>query len=390
MKLTTEDRLATGGEAVARADDGRVVFVVNAAPNETVEVTIVEEKKRYLRAEVSSVITPSPSRVEPECRHFDTCGGCVLQHVDAATQTRLKDAAALETIARLGKIDVATIDHLPPWSGEAYGYRSRARFALAPAGVVGYRAKKSHSVVDVEECPILTPAAARGLAALRGVHGGGSEVREVSVISTSSAVLADDPVNAAALNEHDVRSTPGATLEADDDRGLLLLSPRVFAQANAEGNVALVDQVAAWVEALSPKLVVELYAGSGNLTRTIAPHADRVIAIEQSAGAAELSRRVAQANVDVWSEPVESGMARIEEAVSVVVLDPPRRGLSEEALAGVVGLGASHLVYVSCDPGTFARDVALLAESEYTLQRVRTFDLYPHTTHLELIGVFAR
>lgn len=396
MRLKTEDRLATGGEAVARAEDGRVVFVVGAAPNETVEVEVTQEKKRFLRARVLRVIEPSPARVEPECAHYDVCGGCVLQHVDAAVQTRLKDAAAVQTLARVGRVEPGSYEHLAPWSGAAYGYRTRARFAVAER-VVGYRGSKSHAVVDVTACPILASGTARALEALRALaeaEGFATEgVVDVSVIATSSDVLADATEAQDALAPYGVRADPDATLEADDGRGLLLLSPRVFAQANADGNAALVDQVAAWVEAAAPRVVLELYSGSGNFTRAIAKHAERVVAVEQSGEAAELAKRVAADGVETWGVSVESGLLQWRgagEDADLVLLDPPRRGMDPAALEALVAIAPPRIVYVSCDPGTFARDAAALADAGYRLEAFRVFDLYPHTAHVECAATFAR
>ncbi|MEQ9496577.1 MAG: TRAM domain-containing protein [Deltaproteobacteria bacterium] len=385
MQLVTEDRLATGGEAVARADDGRVVFVAGAAPNETVEVEITQQKKRFLRARVLSVVEPSAARVEPQCAHYEICGGCVLQHVEAATQTRLKDAATIQTITRVGRVDPSTYEHLAPWSGAAYGYRTRARFAVAD-GVVGYRGAKSHRVVDVESCPILAPGAARGLAALRTASPSVDGIVDVSVIGSGDDVLADAP---SALEG--VRTDADATLEADDGLGLMLLSPRVFAQANAAGNAALVEQVTTWVEAAAPSTVLELYAGSGNFTRSIARHAARVVAIEQSEEASQLAKRAAVEHVEVWGVSVESGLLSWSGgAPDLVLLDPPRRGVEASTMEALVKLAPSKLVYVSCDPGTFARDAAALGEAGYRLDAVRVFDLYPQTAHVELVAQLSR
>lgn len=313
------------------------------------------------------MIEAGPSRVEPKCAHYEECGGCVLQHVDPAEQTRLKTEAVLQTIRRVGKVDTDEIEILETWSGEAYGYRTRARFAVAPERIVGYRAPKSHRVVDVTSCPILAPAAQRGLDQLRE--------RNVEIIVDANVATAGD----------DVLIDDGE-IETDDGLGRMLLSPAVFAQANAAGNAALVEQVATWTADGAPHgAVVELYAGSGNFTRAIAKHATSVTAIESNAAANELHERTKADHVRLVADDVVAGLASIE-AAPVVVMDPPRRGVDEAALERVADLAPNRVIYVSCDPGTFARDLGRLAAKGLNLSRLRVFDLYPHTAHVELVG----
>jgi 23S rRNA (uracil1939-C5)-methyltransferase len=321
-----------------------VILVEGACPSEQVEIEIVKDNPRFLRARVHRIVKKGPARVEPRCEYFGVCGGCTLQHVSAEEQLASKQDAVKETIARIGG---ARPDFDPAWSGAPYGYRTRARFAIdAPA--IGYRKRESREVVDVERCPILAPGAQKALDDLRSAEPDDGS-REIEVVAP----------------------------QPSDEFGPLSTLPGVFAQANAEGNRAMV----AYVKELAAGAgrVLELYAGSGNFTRVLGPD---VHAIEASTPATELAKRV---GLNIENAPVEEALARVKARFDLVVLDPPRTGAEPAVLEHLLRLSAPRMVYVSCDPATFARDVKRLGAA-YRLDRARVFDLYPQTAHVEVIG----
>lgn len=332
MKLTTESHLAAGGDAIARAPDGRVVFIEGACPSEQVRVEITKDNARFLRARVVEVLEPSPSRVTPPCPYFGVCGGCSLQHVSAAEQLASKEAAVLETVSRMGGHQV-TLD--PSWSGEPYGYRTRARIAV-DRRAIGYRKKDSRELVDVESCAVLAPALNAELGKLRRKR--------------------------PSFGEH----------ELGDSKG-------IFAQSNATGNTAMVAQVKDLAKGSGR--VLELYAGSGNFTRVL-PEGTR--AIEQSAPAV---RKAKEQGIEVLCAPVEEALREEQPGYDLIVLDPPRIGASNEVIEHLLRLRPAKIIYVSCDPATFARDAKKLGAA-YRLDRLRVFDLYPQTAHVEIIALF--
>lgn len=388
LRLSTEPRLASGGEAVARAEDGRVVFVEGAAPGEQVEAEVLETHARYLRARVVQVLEPGPSRVEPRCSHFGQCGGCALQHVDPTVQRSAKAEAFLETLRRVGRVDLARLEVEAPWGGEPWGYRTRARLAVVD-GVLGYRAAHSRVVVGIATCPVLAPALegrilglAHAVAHVRGEH-------ELELLAYGDRVVAhaDEVLAEAVTGVVDL----DAELPVDDGHGALVLDAAGFAQASHGGNAALLDTVERWTRerpAFAGQ-VVELYAGSGNFTRVLAPRAAQLVAIEGSRTAAERARRALPAHVEVVAKPVEKGLVA-SQRFTAAFADPPRAGLHADLPARLVATGIQELVMVSCDPGTFARDVGRLATQGLELRRVRLFDLYPHTAHAEVAGWFVR
>lgn len=417
MRLRTGPELAAGGDAIARAPDGRVVFVVGAAPDEELDVEITEDNRSFLRARVAKVVTPGPARVTPPCRHFGRCGGCSLMHVAPSAQTRAKHQSVLVTLARIGKLDVSRLTIADPWSGDAEGYRARARFAIASSRRVGFRAERQREVVDVTECLVAAPQLAVALTRVReAVARMSRDVHlpreaELEVVASEREALVALPKALDVLREtfredgvvRLARDATDAIGVEDDERGPMLLAPSVFAQSNAAGNRAMVDEVEAQVIELSRTAdgtrralasIVELYSGSGNFTRRLAFLAEKVRAYEYSAEATALARRVVPGSVELHVASAEDALSRLvasQAAVDVLVVDPPRTGLSAEVVDGIVRLGPGAIVYVSCDPATFARDVGRIqAKSALTLDHLRVFDLYPHTAHVEVIGRLRR
>ena len=386
LELSTELYLAAGGQAVARAPDGRVVFVEGAAPEERVVAVITKDNPRFLRARVERVVEASDDRVEPKCPHFTKCGGCSLQHVSTQAQLRSKVDALRTTLRKIGGTEAGRV--LPPWSGPAYGYRSRARWAVAGDGRLGYRQARGRRVEPVEACPVLFPALQTVLPALR-VEGAAG--RELNVVTDGQRVVA-------AWSERDVTPVdhPGVEwaqpvaavapgLEADGVR----LHPSVFSQANPAGNRALRAQLAEWMQRWTPvSLAVELYAGHGNFSLVLAEHASTVRTFEASSDAVELAQRVVPEHVQAEHRTAEDALAGLDGVADVVLVDPPRAGLSAEVIRGIARVASRGIVYISCDPATFARDAGRLAAAGWRLDEVRLFDLYPQTAHAEVGGCF--
>ncbi len=379
LELTTEGRLAQGGEAVARAPDGRVVFVRGAAPFERVRARVTETKPRFLRAVLEACLDPSPVRVTPPCSHFGDCGGCATQHIEPGAAAEAKLQAGLETLARVGGV---RLESVPLWRGPALGGRTRARFAVE-GGKVGFRAAGSHRVVRIDHCPILHPALDAARATIAELAAGGAG--EVEVVTNGERVAASSSAHLYGLEGLEHRGLGPGPLLGADRAGPRYLAPELFSQASLLGNDALLEAVQAELPSQG-RFALELYAGSGNFTRLLAARFERVVAVEGAAEAVRLGRRLGLASVQWRVGPVErEGGRALAERPDLVLVDPPRAGLPPALRSAAF----PRLLYVSCDVGTLARDVAALsAHSE--LSSLRAFDLYPHTPHLEWLAVFER
>ena len=370
------------------------MFIQGAAPEETVEVEIVQSKKRHHRARVITVVEPGPARVTPTCEVFERCGGCVLQHVSLQSQLQSKRAAVRSAIERIGRVQGAVEG--PPWTGDGYGYRTRARLFVAPSGAVGFRAAGSHEVVGIERCPIAAAPINAGIAALHTAELTNDEVQQVELVSVGKEALMRLPtalesdVDAASLPSgvRLVGSGDDETLEHDDGHGPMRYAPDVFAQANLAGNQALVSYVDALLSRLETEDALELYAGSGNFTRVLARRAPKVRAVESSRSATRLAKRILPGHVHLDGRTVEIAMRQVTTAPSLVLVDPPRAGLSKEVAGAIDALAPAAMIYVSCDPATFARDLTRLPAMR--LEEYRVFDLYPQTAHVELAALLVR
>jgi len=417
------------GHGVARLD-GKAVFVPDTLPGERVRLRRVRRHRNFDEAVLESVLEPSPMRVQPECPHFGTCGGCALQHVASASQLEFKEAQLLENLARLGGVEPER--RLEPLTGPAWGYRRRARLGIKHVPrkgrvLVGFRERSAPYVADLQSCRVLAPPAdalIEPLAALVGALSIATRVpqAEVAVAEGACALVlrvldAPSDTDLALLADfersHGVRLylQPGgpATVAPLTPGGAPLhyalpafdltveFEPTDFIQVNGPLNERMVERA---VEALEPQAddhVLDLYCGLGNFSLPLARRAARVTGVEGDAGLVERARRNASRQgfeavdfvaADLAAPTLEAAWAR--RRYDRVLLDPPRAGARE--VLPVVGTGgASRVVYISCHPGSLARDAGILVrEHGFRLVAAGVMDMFPHTTHVEAMAVFAR
>jgi len=393
--------VATGGEGVGHLPDGRAVFVRGALPGERVAVTVTEERKRFARAEMLEVIEASPARVAPPCAHDAAgCGGCGWQHVEPGTQRELKATIVLDALRRIGKVDPPPLDPgpvLPTTAG-----RTTVRAAVDDTGRAGFRAQRSHDVVPVADggCLVAHPLVDEVLQSGRFP----SPVAQVTVragAATGERLVLVDPSGAADCEVPEGTILVGADELAAGRRAWIhemvagrrwRISAQSFFQTRPDGAEALVAAVAsAAAGGLVPGAkLVDLYGGVGLLAGALGERADgRVVLVEANRSAvadarvnlADIPRaRVIGADVRRWRPS----------AADVVVADPSRHGLGDDAVGRVDATRATTLVLVSCDAAALGRDAGLLAADGWTLESVRLVDVFPYTPHVEVVTGWAR
>ncbi|MGZ8441756.1 MAG: class I SAM-dependent RNA methyltransferase [Candidatus Deferrimicrobiaceae bacterium] len=388
-----------GGYSLARPEGMGVLFVRWALSGEVVSVRIVERRREYAFAEAVEVLSPSPHRVDPPCEVFGECGGCQLQHAEYAYQVEMKREILREAFRRIGKTDVAP-EAAPP--REPFGYRYRGRFRV-DGEKVGFHGERSHRLVPVSRCPLMIDAINAVLPALRGL-GRIAIVSEVQVASDGVRASASFPgvPFGKGMVEHLAGRTGGVLSGArfedrswGEERITLPLdgisysvSPRGFFQANWRMNQAMVGRIGAILGEPAGARLLDLYAGAGNFALPLAAKVREVVAVEgEGPSFRELCGNVrenALENVRTVRSSVEA--FRPEGRFDVVVLDPPRAGLSEQALARVREIAAGKIFYVSCDPSTLARDVRSLS-GRYDLSLIEMHDFFPNTHHVEALAV---
>ncbi len=374
------DELAAGGDGVGRGPDGRVVFVPFTAPGDRVRVQLTQTRARFARARVESLLEPGPGRADPVCPVFGSCGGCAWQHVSYAAQLAAKARILEDALRRIGRLEPPGPIVIEP-SPSSYGYRSRTR-VLVEAGRVGYRRRRSNVLCATTRCPVLLPPLDEALHEL------------------AEHPPRDDGEWELAWGEGQTRATPLAapgrervSLRVAGER--IGTSPGVFAQSNALLLPALAAQLLAC--AGSGGSALELYAGAGCFTLPLARRFERLVALEADAGAVrdlrENLRDAGIAHVDVIAETLERALERdllAGLAPELLVLDPPRAGLPEGGVEALAALAPARVVYLSCDPATFARDLALWFARGWALRSVQGFDLFPQTPHVEALALLER
>jgi tRNA/tmRNA/rRNA uracil-C5-methylase (TrmA/RlmC/RlmD family) len=374
--------VAHGGHCVARRADGPVLFVRHALPGERVRVEVTERRSGFWRADAVEVLEASPDRVVPPCPFArpGRCGGCDFQHVSPPAQRALKASVVREQLARLGgRPDVAVeVSELEP----GLAWRTRVQYAVDRDGRLGFHPFHSHAVVPVDRCPIAAPAALPVLASRWPV-----DLASVEVVSSSGGDVSVLTRRSRTGRARVVRG-PGRVRETVAGREFLL-DADAFWQVHPAAPAVLSGTV---VDLLAPRAgerALDLYAGAGLFAAALAPLVDRVTAVESDPrGVAAARRSLADLpNVHLVQGDVRRALASLR-WVDVVVLDPPRSGAGRAVVEAIVARRPRAVAYVACDPAAFARDVASLAELGYPLTRMRAFDAFPMTHHVECVGLF--
>ena len=377
--------VASNGQAVLEHSCGVAVFVRGAWIGERITVKITAFKKRFAVAHLLSVDEPCEQRITPACRHFmsltqphtPSCGGCAWQFVDYDAQLAQKQRWVRSAIERLtGQVSQAALAPIAA-SAEAMGYRNRAEFK-SDGRILGFNAAQSDALIDIKTCGLLNAQVAEHLAALRARLPNPQWIGQKRKGKKSYTLLAVDDAMPAEAIEANVR--------------------RPFRQGNSRQNAVLQQ----WLhDALSPvagcqsNKVLELFAGSGNFTRTLAALGfEQIIAAEVVPVAVDnlhsLGLPGVQAEVaDLFDEAALSALCKKHDDATILVLDPPREGLMcSKPLFEHTGF--ERVAYISCDLATCMRDVQGFMAKGYTLVSVLPVDMFPQTPHVELCVLLER
>ena len=378
------EKMAAGGDAIARIEDGRVAFVRGALPGELVEVDVVQSKKDFVRAVVLDVIEPSPHRVEPPCpAHAAGCGGCTWQHVDDGAQLALKSAVVLEALTRTGKLVDPIVDlgsSVPAWA-----YRTTLRLATGGQRL-GLRARNSHDVIELDSCPVSHPLLQDLLANIRVRGEGEVSLRVGAATEQRSAWIVDGVVELLDVPS-DVGLGAGAAVHEVIAGNTLRVSASSFFQSGPDAAELLVAAVLeAGADMVDGASIVDAYGGVGLFASVL--DGRRVTLVEESDSAcADASVNLAGRRAEIVCSSVERWRPR---RADLVVADPSRTGLGKQAVAVLSATEARRIVLVSCDPVSLARDAGLFRESGYDHARSIVYDLFPQTHHVEVVTTFDR
>ncbi len=410
--------------------DGKATYVHGALPGEKVMFRYTSRRRSRDEGQVVDVLQAATERVSPRCTQYGVCGGCSLQHMEPAAQIAAKQAVMLDDMREIGGVEpaelLAPIVNTSPW-----GYRRKARLGVKDVVrkakvLVGFRERGSSFVTDVDKCHVLHPRVGEMLPALSELIGTLSVSRRlpqiemamdddrcVLILRLLDPLSADDEQQLRRFQaDHDIAFylQPGGPETVvplsepvdlhyhlpDDDLTLTFL-PGDFTQVNTEINRKMIARA---ITLLQPQLgdtVLDLFCGIGNFTLPLARHAASVTGVEGDTGLVERARLNAErnsiANVEFFSSdlygelPAEPWVGR---HFDKALLDPPRSG-AQQVLSLLPRLGVERIVYVSCYPGTLARDAGeLVGEHGYRLQSAGVMDMFPHTAHVESIALFEK
>lgn len=427
--------LLLDGRGVAD-QEGKKVFIPFTITGERVSYEPRKKKKKFDEARLLEIIEPAPQRIEPKCDYFTVCGGCTSQHINPESQLEFKQQAVIDTLRRLGRVDIKNL--APAISDKVWGYRRRARLAVkyvAKKGrvLVGFREKNAPYVADMLSCEVLHPVIADAIQPLSELISSLSIKDKVPQIECSVAENATSMVLR-------VLQTPSQTdldlLEQfADKRGIRIylqtkgldtvtplkakqfseslyftipsgdvrieFSPVDFIQVHHEINQRMVEQAIDWLELESDHCVLDLFCGLGNFTLPIARKVVRVLGIEGDESLVTRARHNAEINqlsqiefrtVDLFKldNPAHKLQDWLQQHWDAVVIDPPRAG-AHEVIEKLREVEPAKILYVSCHPATLARDADILVNQlGYQCARLGVMDMFPQTGHVETMALFTR
>lgn len=422
--------LSHDGRGVAHID-GKTIFVTGALVGEEVIARIQKSKNRWDEAIVEEIIQPSLERNIPRCPSFGVCGGCSLQHMKKEMQLNYKQAALIEHLHHIGKVEPK--DVLSPITSSSYEYRRKARLGVRyvikkEKLLIGFREKNGRYLADIEICPVLHPSIGRQIPLLRQFllqldgylqipqleiavgdhetaiiirHLASLSLRDQEIIKTFGVdygfhiYLQPGGVDSAFLF-HPINSLPRLSYTLEEYGITMQFHPLDFTQVNSEINKKLINQA---IELLAPhkkETILDLFCGIGNFTLPVAKFSKKTIGVEGCQLMVERGYENARFN---HIENIEFHCQNLTESsytstwmqnpFDAILLDPPRAG-AWEVVQQIPSSTARRVVYISCNPATLARDAGYLALNGFELSKVGILDMFPHTNHVESIALFTR
>ena len=436
--------IGVGGEGVGRLPGGLTVFVPESLPDERVKIRLTKVKKSYAVGETMERLSDSPLRTVPVCPVYPACGGCQLQHLSYEGQLEAKRQQVIDALERIGHFKDLTV-HPTLAAPSPWRYRNKVQFPVGKAGKnvrIGCYAKGSHDIIDTDVCYIqkeendaVVKAVREAVEELRippydedrhtgvlrhvmGRVGMGGDVMVVLVTATKELSGAKETVKLLRARlprlvsvQQNIQTYRNNVILGRDTKLLwgketildrigklsFHVSARSFFQVNSEQAERLYQKVMDCAALTGRETVIDAYCGTGTISLFLARQARKVYGIEivkpAILDAQKNARDNSVKNVEFIVGDATKIMPRLyREGVraDVVVVDPPRAGCTEEVLTTFANMAPARIVYVSCNPATLARDLAILTKSGYEMQEVRPVDMFPQTAHVETVVLMSR
>jgi len=434
------ERYAYGGYGIGKLPGGKLVFVEGTYPGDLAEIEVVQEKSDVAFGRLKTLLEKSEFRRTPRCKYYGICGGCQMMDVKYEKQLELKTLVVKEQLKRIGKIDVDVNPTIP--SDLEFGYRNKMEFAFFYSNtegvILGLKMRNSNKVINIKECPIspssfnkvlevapeivelskakiYNPRTGSGMLkhlVMRYSHSN-NQTMAIFVTKTErfdeakfirAELLRRVPqVNSIihVMNSSDsvVLRGPYKTLygsgvlEVEMDYEKFQIPPTAFFQNNYHIAAKMIEYVTKQLDLKGNEKVLDLYAGVGTFTMRLAMLSKYVVAVESSHIAVKAGRANANINnlrnVKYEETDVEEFIRSYDDKANVIVLDPPRGGAGKSVCEHIIRVKPEKIAYISCDPSTLARDLAVLKE-HYNILAVQPFDMFPQTYHVETVVLMSR
>lgn len=437
--------LTSEGDGVARTEDGIVVFIPDTAVGDRVEAHILKVKKNIAYAKVSRIISSSSDRIEPDCPVSRTCGGCVYRHISYEAELRAKQRKVIDAVTRIAKLDASLVKDIVP-SQATDGYRNKA---MIPIGlnrdgevIMGFYARHSHRIVPCTDCA-LSPVIFNDIAAdfynfistrpelvyshhnrggIRHLYlryAGSSGDVMLCIVAGKKSFKDDDLLYNSFLEKYTQIKSISVNINSDDTNVILGkktytlrgddtitdtlcglrfdLSAPSFYQVNRDQAERLYRIAAEYACLSGGEVLLDLYCGTGTIGLSMADRCRELIGVEIIPEAIENARKNAErngiTNASFICGDASDAAARLSAdgvTPDVIIVDPPRKGLTPELIDTIVKMSPKRVVYVSCDPATLARDLALFNDNYYSINEIIPVDMFPRTSHVETVVLLSR
>ncbi|NIR11301.1 MAG: hypothetical protein GTN82_38280 [Candidatus Aminicenantes bacterium] len=389
------EKIINGGWGLVRSDEG-VVFLNYVLPGEHVVYRIKEKAKGILWGELLEVLTPSGHRVEPPCPYFGECGGCVFQHIDYNRQKTIKQEILGDDLKRIGHYDISTsipdVLDSPP-----YHNRIRARMKGQEGGKIGFIRKGTNTVISINRCLLFPEEINQFLEHWNGLPNP-PFFHEMDILMNPSDEKVYIHLSHPPKREKEIlKEFPSITFswKGNEDATVskldikdwsYLVSPAVFFQVNPFQWENILNNVESFLEPC--ETVIDLYSGVGFFIPLLKKYSKKVIGVESHGYSVTLARRAfPEEGIEFLKTPAEKF---VFPDADIIVLDPPRSGLSKQVLNWILQKKYKKVIYISCSSAAFSRDLKTLKENGYNLKDLKILDLFPQTAHLEIIGLVIR
>ncbi|MDI6801385.1 MAG: class I SAM-dependent RNA methyltransferase [Thermodesulfovibrionales bacterium] len=403
---------AYGGISIGKYN-GKIVMIKGAIPCEQIEAKIEGERKDYYIATATEIFKPSPDRTAPRCRHFGMCGGCQSQYISYDRQIKLKEEVLRDCLKRLARIET---DLSAPLIHNPWNYRYKGQFKVSfhnNHAKIGFYKERSREVIDIDNCPLMSNEINEHLIKVRNIYSSHPSIfrniAEIHISCSGAAValikisLKDRAKNYAnSLSSLFIKEGFSGLLITTDksiwkygkpyitlDLQYLkyIISPLSFFQSHWILNQAVVRFIKESLQPLRGKRVLDLYSGAGNFSLPIAVDADEVIAVEENPHAIEDGKINLRLNNIKNCKFIRSSVEalNIDGHFDILIVDPPRLGMTNKAIDNILSLTPERIAYISCNPATFARDLKKLS-ARYNIESIRMIDFFPQTYHIESLA----